>query len=127
MTMAPTMRTLKRVALSILLFMPISSVSGQQAGRKYFTFRGKIEQVNASTKRLVVNGEKVEGWMDAMTMGYAVDKPEDVLARVKVGDQIIAKVYEGNSTLYEVHVVPAVGAPASGPVKARPAKARVPA
>jgi len=32
-----------------------------------------------------VNGEKLEGWMDAMTMSYPVDKP-DVLKKVKVGD-----------------------------------------
>jgi cobalt-zinc-cadmium efflux system outer membrane protein len=102
------------VAISILLCLTISSVSGQQAGRKSFTFRGKVEQVNAATKRLVINGESVEGWMGAMTMGYAVDKPEDVLARVKVGDQITAKVYEGDFTLYEVRVVPPA---AAAPVK----------
>ena len=31
---------------------------------------------------LTVNGEKVEGWMDAVTMSYPVDKPE-VLKMVK--------------------------------------------
>jgi hypothetical protein len=38
-------------------------------------------------------------------MSYAVDN-KDVLSRVKVGDQIAAKVYDGDSTLYEVEVIP---------------------
>ena len=33
-------------------------------------------------------------------MSYAVDN-KDVLSRVKLGDQIAAKVYDGDSTLYE--------------------------
>jgi Cu/Ag efflux protein CusF len=51
-----------------------------------------------------VNGEKVEGWMDAMTMLYKVSNPE-VLTKLKAGDQITAKVYEGDaSTLYDVQL-----------------------
>jgi len=42
----------------------------------------------------------------AMTMSYAVDK-EDVLKKVKAGDQITAKVYDGDfKTLHDVQVVP---------------------
>jgi len=40
-----------------------------------------------------------------MTMAYAVDKDE-VFQRVKAGDQIRAKVYEGDLTLHNVEVVP---------------------
>ena len=55
----------------------------------------------------MVNGEKVEGWMPAMTMLYKVDK-ESVLTDIKVGDQITAKVYDGDlTTLYDVHAAPA--------------------
>jgi Cu/Ag efflux protein CusF len=43
--------------------------------------------------------------MDAMTMNYAPDK-DDVLKKVKVGDEITAKVYDGDfRTLYSVQVV----------------------
>lgn len=104
----------------ILLGLLLSAANGQQAGRKSLTFRGRVEQVNPPTKRLVINGEKVEGWMDAMTMAYAVDKPDDVLARVKVGDQITAKVYEGDFTLYDVQVVSAPTSPAPGKAAAQP-------
>jgi len=54
---------------------------------------------------LMVNGENVEGWMSPMTMQYSADRP-DVYDKVKVGDQITAKVYDGDfSTLYDVQVV----------------------
>ena len=61
---------------------------------------------------LTVNGEKVEGWMGAMTMNYTIDK-EDALKNIKVGDQITAKVYDGDfKVLHEVQAVPASGAKA---------------
>ena len=68
-----------------------------------FNFHGKVEAV--TDKGLTVNGEKVEGWMDAMTMTYKVDKP-DVLKMVKVGDQIMATVYDGDTTLHNVMTMP---------------------
>jgi hypothetical protein len=43
--------------------------------------------------------------MSAMTMQYSADKP-DVYDKVKVGDQITAKVYDGDfGTLHDVEVV----------------------
>ena len=71
------------------------------AKKKAHLFRGKVEQVNLSTKSVTVNHEKVEGWMDAMTMAYAVDK-ESILKELKPGDQIKATVYEDDFTLYEI-------------------------
>jgi len=71
---------------------------------KSYKFHGKVEAV--TDKGLTVNGEKVEGWMDAMTMTYPVDKP-DVLKMVKVGDQIMATVYDGDTTLHNVMTMPA--------------------
>ena len=75
------------------------------ARQKTFTFHGKVEAVNAGANSVTVNGEKVEGWMDAMTMGYKVDDPA-VLKNVKAGDQITAAVYEGDMTLHKLQVVP---------------------
>ena len=74
-------------------------------GKKALTFNGKVEGVNESTKSLKVNGEKVEGWMDAMTMDYKVDDPA-ILKKLKAGDQIMATVYEGDMVLHKVMVMP---------------------
>jgi Cu/Ag efflux protein CusF len=87
--------------LGLALLMVVASVAQAPAGKKTYTFHGKVEAVAADG--LTVNGEKVEGWMDAMTMKYKVDDPK-VLKTVKVGDQITATVYEGDFSLHKVQV-----------------------
>jgi Cu/Ag efflux protein CusF len=69
--------------------------------KKPLTFHGKVEAV--SSDGITVNGEKVQGWMDAMTMKYKVDDPK-VLKTVKPGDKITATVYEGDLSLHKVQV-----------------------
>ena len=82
-----------------------STSSAAPAGKKEHVFRGKIEAVDPKTKSMTVNGENVEGWMSAMTMQYSADK-DDVYEKVKPGDQITAKVYDGDfGTLHDVQVV----------------------
>lgn len=91
----------------------------QQTDRKSSTLRGTIEQVSAPTKRLTVANEPIPGGMGAMTMSYAVDN-EDVLSRVKPGDHITAKMYEGEMTLYDLQVVSsAAGSPQGSPAGIR--------
>ena len=90
------------VTLAIAALLGVSA-SAQQPKGKSHTLAGKVEGVQSD--RLTVNHGKVEGYMDAMTMPYKVDKP-DILKNVKVGDQITATVYDGDYTLYDVKVVP---------------------
>lgn len=52
-----------------------------------------------------VNGDRVEGWMEAMTMDYKVDDSA-ILKRLKAGDQIMATVYDGDLVLHKVQVMP---------------------
>jgi protein SCO1/2 len=88
----------------VLLFAAVCF--GQAApAKKTYTFHGKVEAVIENANSLTVNGEKVEGWMDAMTMNYKVDDPS-VLKKVKPGDQIMATVYDGDLTLHKVQVMP---------------------
>ena len=87
------------------LFAANSFAQDKAKGKaKSYTFHGKVEGI--TDKGLTVNGEKVEGWMEAMKMTYPVDKPE-VLKMVKVGDNIMATVYEGDMTLHNVMTMPA--------------------
>jgi Cu/Ag efflux protein CusF len=78
--------------------------NAQQPAKKEFAFRGRVDQVDAANRRLTVANEPIEGWMGGMTMAFRVSN-EDVLATLKPGDQIVAKVYEGDLTLYDVKVV----------------------
>ncbi len=98
-----------RLALALALFSVFSLAPAQQAGKKAYTFRGKVEQLTAGAKPLTVTNEPIEGWMGTMTMAYAVSNKQ-VLARLKPGDQITAKVYDGDYTLYDLEVVPRAGA-----------------
>lgn len=77
---------------------------GQSPAKKTYTFHGKVEAVNKDTKNLTVNGERVEGWMEAMTMNYKVDDPS-ILDKVKPGDQITATVYDGDYSLHKVQIM----------------------
>ena len=102
------MNTKRRILAAVLalacLFAVTTFAQDKAKGKaKSYTFHGKVTAV--TEKGLTVNGEKVEGWMDAMTMTYPVDKP-DALKMVKVGDQIMATVYEGDLTLHNVMTVP---------------------
>jgi ribosomal protein S1 len=92
------------LALGCLLAVNSFAQDKSKGKAKSYTFHGKVEAV--TDKGLTVNGEKVEGWMDAMTMTYPVDKP-DALKMVKVGDQIMATVYDGDTTLHNVMTMPA--------------------
>lgn len=114
---------LRVVVLAILVCLFVSPAQPQQSEKQARVFRGKIEQVNSDTRRLTVTNEPIVGGMGAMTMGWAVDK-EDVLNRVKVGDQITAKVYDGDLTLYDVQVIPPAGV-AVTPGAANPSRLRL--
>lgn len=103
------MNTRRNIIASVMALASLFAVTSFAQGKtkakgKGMMFHGKVEAV--TEKGLTVNGEKVEGWMDAMTMTYPVDKP-DVLKKVKVGDQIMATVYQGDTTLHSVEVMPA--------------------
>lgn len=100
-----TRRKCLAAALALTCLFAASSFAQDKAkGKgKAMTFHGKVEAI--TEKGLTVNGEKVEGWMDAMTMNYPVDKP-DVLKKVKVGDMIMATVYQGDMVLHNVQVMP---------------------
>jgi hypothetical protein len=91
------------VALACLFTVNSFGQDKAKGKAKSYTFHGKVTAV--TEKGLTVNGEKVEGWMDAMTMTYPVDKP-DALKMVKVGDQIMATVYDGDLTLHNVMTMP---------------------
>ena len=76
------------------------------ASKKSYTFHGKVVSVDKSEKTLKIDGEKVEGWMEAMTMNYKTDDPS-LVDKVKPGDQVSATVYDGDYVLHNVKVVPA--------------------
>jgi Cu/Ag efflux protein CusF len=103
-----TMRKVSLLAMMLSVFLAAAHAQNKSApaGKKEHVFKGKVEKVDLANKSLTVNGERVEGWMEAMTMSYVPDK-EDALKKVKPGDQISAKVYDGDyRTLHDIQVLP---------------------
>ena len=95
-------------ALGAVMLMTTAGFGQAAAGKKALTFHAKVEAVDESASSLKVNGEKVEGWMDAMTMDYEVDNPA-ILKKVKPGDQIMATVYKDDMVLHNVRVMKKTG------------------
>jgi Cu/Ag efflux protein CusF len=83
----------------------VSAPPAKPVENREFSFRGKVEGVDAGRSTLTVNGENVEGWMGAMTMTYEVGNT-DVVGRIKPGDRIAATVRTDDfQHLYNVSVV----------------------
>src|SRR5262245_36266389 len=94
------------LATAFCLVLLTLSGHAQQKGKKEYVFHGTVERVDAKSRTLTVANEAIEGWMGAMTMSYGVDNAE-VLNRLKSGDKIVAKVYEGDfQRLYDVRIAP---------------------
>ena len=97
-------RTTRRTFTSAAMLGPLAALLHAQGAKKSFTFHGKVESIDAPSKSMTVDGDKVDGWMEAMSMKYQVDNA-DVFKTVKVGDTIEATVYDGDYKLYKAHVV----------------------
>ena len=92
------------LALGCLLAVNSFGQDKAKGKAKPLTFHGKVEAV--TDKGLTVNGEKVEGWMDAMTMDYPV-KEQVEFDKLHAGDHIAATVFvqDLNFWVGEIHQV----------------------
>jgi Cu/Ag efflux protein CusF len=102
-----TMKYFGRTILVLVISIVAAGLCFAQntSGKKSYTFHGKVVSVDKSNNMLRIDGEKVEGWMEAMTMNYKTDDPS-LIDKVKPGDQISATVYDGDYVLHNVKVVP---------------------
>ena len=68
------------------------SACQQQKPAKLYTVRGVIVKVDPAGKSAGIDAEKIDDWMEAMTMDYPVHDPK-VLEGLKPGDHITATVH----------------------------------
>jgi Cu/Ag efflux protein CusF len=59
---------------------------------KDYVVHGKIVRIDIPGKVAVIDAEKIDGWMEAMTMDYPVHDPEQ-LKGLAPGDKITATVH----------------------------------
>lgn len=86
------------------LFLAVALYGQTAPQKKSYTFHGKVEAVDKAAKNISVYNEKIEGWMEAMSMVYPLDDPA-VLDKLKPGDLITATVYDGDYSLHNIKVV----------------------
>jgi protein SCO1 len=88
--------------ISILLIATGSSCRSQRANEpaiRRYELKGKVETLDLKGKRVTVTHEEIKGYMEAMTMSFAV-KDENVLRELKSGDRVQATlVYDSTTSL----------------------------
>lgn len=99
---------MNRVRSFVLIPIAALAISGSAlAGpvpRTSHTVHGKVLAVDAITHSLTVQARRVEAWMGSLTTIYHVENAK-VLRQVKAGDQIMGKVYDGETALQHVEIV----------------------
>lgn len=68
------------------------SACTQQKPAKLYPVQGIVVKVDPAAKSASINADKIEGWMDPMTMDYPVHDPKE-LQGLKPGDHITAVVH----------------------------------
>jgi Cu/Ag efflux protein CusF len=77
---------------------------------KTYALRGEVVSLEPDRKVATLKHEKIEGLMDAMTMGYQVRDPAD-FAKLKVGETITATVNVAPDDMWVSNVQQDTGAP----------------
>ena len=77
------------------LFLLVVLLSGCQRNPlqpvREYQMRGEIVSIDPSGQTATVKHDKIEGWMEAMTMEYPI-KDKQEFAKAKVGEKIQAKI-----------------------------------
>jgi Cu/Ag efflux protein CusF len=61
-------------------------------GAARYALRGQIVRLEESGKVVVIRHQKIEGWMDAMTMAFPLGDPHDS-SSLHAGDRVTATVF----------------------------------
>ena len=90
---------MRQILLVLIVGLVIASCGKKPAGPlKEYTLHGEVVRVDPEHHIAVINGEKVEGWMEKMTMEYPVKEQAD-LDKLKPGLKIQATVFQRPSDL----------------------------
>ena len=96
----------RRFLLFALLPLVFAACASKPAAKRY-PMEGTIKALDAQAKTATIDAGKIDNWMEAMTMDYAI-KPDAEFAKLKVGDRIKATVVVEDVKYYvtDVTVIP---------------------
>ena len=86
----------RRTLLAALMLL---AGCAKQAPEKRYTLTGDVLGVDPKTGMATIKGDKIEGWMEAMTMEYPVKETAE-LAKLSAGDRITATVFVGEASYH---------------------------
>ncbi|HKA01509.1 MAG TPA: copper-binding protein [Candidatus Solibacter sp.] len=97
------MKTLLSLAVSFCI--ALLGCGGHKARR--LPMHGVVKALDATTRTAVIDAGKIDDWMEAMAMEYAV-KPDAEFQKLHVGDKIEATVVVEDVKYYvtDIKVVP---------------------
>ena len=73
-----------------------------------FQMRGEVLRLDPAAHTATVKHDKIEGWMEAMTMEYPVKNPQE-FSKLQVGENIQAKILVQGTDYWIATVNPAPG------------------
>src|SRR5258707_30709 len=100
-----------RFTVLIVSLAALSGCAKSPPPAKEYVLKGEVLKVDPAGQLITVNGEKIEGWMDAMKMEYPV-KDKQEFQKLKVGDRVTAKVVVQGTDYWLAGVTDTVPAPA---------------
>jgi protein SCO1/2 len=84
---------------ALLLSPLLLAACSKKPPQKEYKMTGEVVGLNAATQTAVIKGDKIEGWMEAMTMDYPV-KEKSEFDKLKVGERISATVFVNDLSFY---------------------------
>lgn len=85
-------RILGSASSAVVLALVLGSACRQAPPAKIYRMRGAIVSVDVPSKLAVINNEKIEGWMEPMTMEYPVHDVA-LLNGLVPGDHVSATIH----------------------------------
>lgn len=88
---------MSRVLLVVFTLASLACNVNKSEVRRY-AFHGKVISVDVPSKSASIANDKIEGWMDAMTMDYPVPDP----SKLHPGDPVTATIVVGSDLNYHL-------------------------
>jgi Cu/Ag efflux protein CusF len=103
------------VLLAAFSLLGCGRSSGPVEAPKEYALRGVILSLNPERRTATISHEKIEGWMEKMTMEFPV-KDRKEFAKLRAGQHIRAKVFQHPSDFeFWIGGIEAVEPPPAGP------------
>lgn len=82
-----------------LLAVLLTTECAKEAPVHRYALRGEIVKIDPAAHTATIKHEKIDGWMEAMTMEFPVRNPKE-FAALRAGQRITATVFVSDASVY---------------------------